>query len=100
MPITKTAIVRTVALVCLLAPLFAGCASREHMRPDHGQRNRAYFARQQVYPTAAAERPQGLDSEESSIIYSNYRENLRGEGAAQEKETPSRVLLVEESDKK
>jgi hypothetical protein len=89
------------SLVCLLlALLVAGCPSREHIRPDYGQRTRGYFARQRVHPQAASDRPKGLDSEESSIIYANYRENLKGEGAVAPREAPSRVLVVEESNKK
>jgi len=86
------------AVMCWLALVFlAGCASREHIRPDHGKQTRAYFAKQRVHPRAASDRPQGLDSEESSLIYANYRENLRGSGKAEAKDSPSRVLVVEES---
>jgi hypothetical protein len=101
MPTTKIINCLLGSLACLLlALLIAGCPSREHIRPDFGQKTRANFAKQQVFPRAAPDRPQGLDSEESSIIYANYRENLKGEGAEEPKEAPSRVLVVEEGKKK
>lgn len=100
MPTTKIANCLLGALICLLlALLMAGCPSREHIRPDYGQKTRAYFAKQQVYPRAATDRPQGLDSEESSLIYANYRQNLRGKGKAETGSSPSRVLVVEEGKK-
>jgi hypothetical protein len=75
--------------------LLGGCASREHIRPDHGEKTRAFLAKQRVHPEAAREHPRGLDSEESAIIHATYRKNLGGTSKT-DKKSPSRVLIVED----
>lgn len=71
-----------------------GCADREHMNDDYGKRNRMFFAKQHVSPTAAEGAPTGLDSEEAAVIQSTYQSGLGKDGEAGEKGS-SQVLVLE-----
>jgi hypothetical protein len=87
---------RLTALIGAALLVLAGCHS-EHLGPNYGVRTRAFFAKQRVHPTAARDNPSGLDSEESALIHASYRKNMGGKGTAEPKESPSRVLIVEEN---
>jgi hypothetical protein len=89
----------TTAFACALALVSIGCGPREHIRPDHGQKTKAFLAKQHVYTQAAPDRPQGLDSEESSIIYANYKANMKSGCKSGAEESKSRVLIVDEGKK-
>jgi type IV pilus biogenesis protein CpaD/CtpE len=85
----KTAPKRTAALalaVSALAALAAGCASRAHLTPSHGQATRAAFTSQAANPNAA-QRPHkmpGLDAQEAGIVVKNYRRALTTKGTQSE----------------
>jgi hypothetical protein len=78
--------------------LSSGCGPRDHLRADHGQATHEFFTRQRVWKTAADQRPEGLDSEEATLIHSRYRASLGNDNAPQPTE-PARVLLIEDSNK-
>ena len=75
-----------------------GCANREHIRDDFGERTRAFLGKQRVYPTAAADSPGGLDSEEAALIHGAYRESMGGNNAPVQKS--ERVLVLEQPKEK
>ena len=87
----RSALLAGVALL-----LVAGCHS-EHLAPNFGVKTRTFFAKQRVYPAAAESNPSGLDSEESALIHASYRKDMGGSGKAEPKESPSRVLIVQEN---
>jgi hypothetical protein len=84
--------------VGLLVVLAGACANRQHMSEDHGKSSRLFFAKQHVYARAATGSPSGVDSEEAQVIQANYRKALGAEPQnAQDKDAPSRVLLLRET---
>jgi hypothetical protein len=82
-------------LVIAGALLALGCADREHIRDDYGQRVREFQSKQRVYAHAASGGPTGLDSEESSAIHKSYRTGLGGKAAATPRD--NRVLILGEA---
>ncbi len=74
----------------------SGCGARDHISDDYGERTRALFSKQWVHRVAAEEPPQGLDSEESSIIQATYREDLGGGTCGKKQDDSARVLLLQE----
>jgi hypothetical protein len=72
-----------------------GCANREHIRDDYGERVRTFQNKQRVYAHAASGGPTGLDSEESSAIHKSYRTGLGGKAGATPRE--NRVLILGEA---
>lgn len=79
----------------LLALLGTGCADREHIRDDYGQRVRAFQVKQRVYAQAASGGTVGLDSEESAAIHKAYRTGLSGKGSGGG--DSNRVLILGEA---
>jgi hypothetical protein len=88
-----------VAALASASMLAGGCASREHIDPNYGVRTRTFYERQRVYSQASRDNPQGLDSEEAAIIHGTYRKKLGGEKKSEEKESPSRVLILDDNKK-
>ena len=86
-------------LSLLLTSALSGCASREHMGEGFGERRNEFFAKQRAYPTASVEAPTGLDSEEAALVHAAYRKALGG-GKEAARDPGSRVLIVQENEKK
>jgi hypothetical protein len=82
----------------LLAVAMMGCANREHIRDDFGERTRMFLAKQRVYPTAAVDSPGGLDSEEASLIHGAYRKSMGG-ASSKPVQKSERVLVLEQPQK-
>ena len=78
------------AFACL-----AACSSREHMSDNYGRQSRTMFDRQHVSVNAAQGSPGGLDSEESHLIQSSYKESFGG-AKRSEPDAASRVMLLRE----
>ncbi|MFH1130745.1 MAG: hypothetical protein V1754_05380 [Pseudomonadota bacterium] len=89
---------KTVGILCFFLMVFGmfGCRSREHLRADFAKSNRENFSRQRIHKEAAKESPIGLDSEEAAIVHKTYRKQIGGESAAEPKDSPTRVLLLQE----
>jgi hypothetical protein len=83
----------------LLLVFLTGCASREHMRPDFGEKTKTYFAKQHVHQEASTKPPMGLDSEEAAIVQSTYRKNLGKQSGAATKDPGAKVLLLQKDQK-
>ena len=94
-PIVGQCWLTVVAIVAVC--LMGGCASREHIGPDFGVKTRGFFEKQRVYPIAARGNPKGVDSEEAALIHGSYRKDMGGSGRSEPKESPSRVLIVQEN---
>ena len=82
-------------LLCSLL-LLGACANREQMSDDYGHKSRVFFAKQHAFAQASSGAPEGLDSEESALIQANYRKSLAGSEAPPDKNSSSRVLLLQE----
>lgn len=82
-------------LLGMQGALCTGC-DRERMADTYGRSSREFFARQHVYAQSTQGSPQGLDSEESALIQSRYRQSL-GDESRQDGEASSKVLLLPES---
>ena len=96
----KLLIVRQCVLLVVTAIgalLIVGCGGREHIDPNYGVRTHHYFERQRVFARAAEDNPKGLDSEEAALIQTSYRKDMGGSGRDEPKESPSKVLLVQEN---
>jgi hypothetical protein len=93
---SKSFFLTAMAIVTMLG--LTACHS-EHLHPNYGKKTQAIFAKQRVFPRAAQSNPSGLDSEEAALIHTSYRKNMGGTGAAESKESSSRILIVPESKK-
>jgi hypothetical protein len=89
---SKAGMAWTLALaIASSALLMGGCVRREHLRADHGEAYREWFAAQQrTTETGPAD---GLDSEEAAAIYGLYRGMLRGDARGRSR-NDSPVLLL------
>jgi hypothetical protein len=92
--------VRAILLACVVVGSASACASREHMNDGYSRKSRVFFAKQHVHAEATTGSAAGLDSEEAALIQGRYRKSIGGAGAGSgEKDSPSRVLLLQESDR-
>ncbi|MGD8860487.1 MAG: hypothetical protein PVI30_10795 [Myxococcales bacterium] len=85
-----------VVCACLaVAAMASGCANREHIRDDFGERTHKWYGAQRAHATATAEPPSGLDSEEAAMIHGQYRKDLGG-GEADVSEKQQVLILNEQ----
>jgi hypothetical protein len=80
----------------LFGGALSGCGPRPHIHPDHGRASYGYWSKQRLYNKAEEGVPRGLDSEEAALIHANYRKQHGGAAAGEGKDSPSRVLLLQE----
>jgi hypothetical protein len=91
---------RLVTLVLLLSGIVfcaLACGPRVHIRADHGKASRAFFQGQRLHAVAEKGDPQGLDSEEAAMIHANYRKQHGASGKSEPRDSPAKVLLVQET---
>lgn len=83
-------------LFVLLTAAFAlgGCVRKEHIRADYGKSVKEAFALQASATKRSAEPAHGLDSEEASLIHSNYRRVLGDRTSTRAQQGPAEVLIV------
>ncbi len=74
---------KILALALFALPLaMGGCASRNHMTPEHGRAYREAMARQAVNPEAGKRGtiPKGLDPQEAAVIAAGYKASIAPKG--------------------
>jgi hypothetical protein len=85
---------KILALALLALPLAIwGCASRNHLTPEHGRAYREAMARQAVNPEAGKRGPvpKGLDPQEAAVIAAGYKASIAPKGGQVQ---PEPTLLI------